>query len=236
MNYVTSLTIVLDNNQTKSVSSIDVSVSGLKFRLNSQEPLYIDQNIAVVFNGLENDFQFTKDNPLVYQVKNIYSDTNTQLIGCQRIEADDEDTFKKFLSTYIQGNKRRYKINLENTISMVQARSFEHYVLPKLSELPIFFERHDNDVLPRYALTTNNNQSIFQYWQDEENNSNLQFLVNKERLSRLLKKYKQGKPLLVYSFIHQNQGKDFFYTIDEEQVPKSDVFFATFLTLSLIHI
>ena len=232
MNYVTSLTIVLDNNQTKLVSSIDVSVSGLKFRVNSQTALCIDQKITVIFKGLENDFQFTKDNPLVYQVKNIQSDANTQLVGCQRIEAVDDDAFKQFLFTYIQGNKRRYKINLENTISTLKARTFEHYVLPKLSELPIFFERDDNGILPRYALTTNNNQSIFQYWQDEENNSNLQFLMNEERLSRLLKKAKQGKPLLVYSFIHQNQGKDFFYTIDEEQVPKNDVFFATFLTFA----
>lgn len=232
MNYVTALSIVLDNNQAKSVSSIDISVSGLKFRLNSQVPLYIDQKITVVFKGLENDFQFTKDKPLVYQVKNIHSDANIQLVGCQRMEASDEDAFKKFLLTYIQTNKRRYKINLENTISTLQARTFEHYLLPKLSELPIFFERDDHGILPRYALTTDNNQPIFQYWQDEENNSNLQFLVNQERLTRLLKKAKQGKPLLVYSFIHQYQGKDFFYTIDEDQIAKNDNFFATFLTFA----
>ena len=232
MNYVISLAIVLEDNKQKSVSSIDVSVSGLKFRIKSKEPLFIDQKITVIFKGLETEFQFAKGDPLSYQIKNIHSDENTQLVGCQRIDAADDDAFEKFLSGYIQGNKRRYKINLENSIAALQSRAFEQYLMPKLNELPIFFEQSAKGIFPRYALTTNNNQSIFQYWQDEENNSNLQFLINKERLSRLRKKQKQGKPLLVYSFVHQNQGKDFFYTIDEDQLPDNDSFFPTFLTFA----
>ncbi|MBL4940076.1 MAG: PilZ domain-containing protein [Colwellia sp.] len=232
MNFVTSLVIILENKQKKSVSSIDVSVSGVKFRLNNKEPLYIDQQLTIIFKGIEEDFQFGKDDALVYQVKNIQSDANTQLIGCQRVDVSDDDAFAKFLLGYIQGNKRRYKVNLENTISALQARTFEQYVLPRLNELPIFFEHSENGVFPRYALTTNNNQPVFQYWQDEENHSNLQFLLNEERLVRLLKKYKQGKSLLVYSFIHQNQGKDFFYTIDEAQLPQDDSFFQSFLTFA----
>jgi len=232
MNFVTSLVIVLDKGQQKSVSSIDVSVSGLKFRVNGMGSIYIDQHITVLFKGLESDFQFGSDESLVYQVKNIHSDSNTQLVGCQRIDASDDDSFEKFLVGYIQGNKRRYKINLDNTLAALQARTFEQYILPKINELPIFFERSANVIYPRYALTTNNNQPVFQYWQDEENNSNLQFLLNEERLERLLKKHKKGKSLLIYSFIHQNQGKDFFYTIDEDQLPKEDDFFASYLTFA----
>jgi len=229
MNYVIALAIVLENEQQKSVSSIDVSVTGLKFRIKGKEPLFIDQKITIIFKGLEAEFQFAKDDVFHYQVKNIHSDDNTQLVGCQRIDASESDSFSTFLAGYIQGNKRRYKINLDNTISALQSRSFEQYLMPKLSELPVFFQQSNDKVLPRYALTTNNNQSIFQYWQDEENRSNLQFLLNAERLTRLLKKQKQGKPLLVYSFIHQNQGKDFFYTIDEDQLPESDDFLSTYL-------
>lgn len=232
MNYVTSLAIFSENNQKKSVSSIDVSASGLKFRVKSKEPLYIDQKINIIFKGLETEFQFGTDEFCTYQIKNIHSDANTQLVGCQRVDALDDNVFETFLSGYIQGNKRRYKVNLENTISALQSRTFEHYLLPKLNELPIFFEKSELGVFPRYALTTDNNQSIYQYWQDESNDSNLQFLLNEERLERLLKKQKQGKPLLVFSFVHHNQGKDFFYTIDEDQLPKNDEFLPTFLTFA----
>jgi len=232
MNYVISLAIVLENNQKKSVSSIDISVSGLKFRIKNKEPLYIDQKINIIFKGLETEFQFGTDDFFTYQIKNIHSDTNTKLVGCQRTGASGDDTFERFLLGYIQGNKRRYKINLENTISALQSRTFEQYLLPKINELPIFFERSEKGIFPRYALTTNNNQNIFQYWQDERNNPTLQFLLNEERLERLLKKQKQGKPLLVFSFVHQNQGKDFFYTVDEDQLPTNDEFFPTFLTFA----
>ena len=230
MNFATPLSIVLENNQKKSVSSIDISVKGLKFRLNSKKQLHIDQKVTIIFKGLENDFQFSKAENLVYQVKSIHSDVNTQLVGCQRINTFDDDAFEKFLYGYIQGNKRRYKVNLENTISALQSRTFEQYMLPKINELPIFFEHINNKVSPRYVLTTSNNQLTFQYWQDEKNNSTLHFLINKERLTRLLERHKQSKSLLVYSFVHQNQGKDFFYTIDEEQLSKNSKYSSTFLT------
>lgn len=232
MNYVTSLAISIEGSSQKSVSSIDISPQGIKFRLNSKEPLYIDQKIQLTFKGLEGEYQFGKDESFTYQVKNIHSDATTQIIGCQRVDINENDPFEKFLKEYISGNKRRYKINLENTITALQSRTFEQYVLPKINELPIFFELNNKKHFPRYVLTTDNNQSIFQYWQDEKNNTNLHFLVNEERLIRLLKKHKQGKPLLVYSFVHQNQGKDFFYTIDEEQLSQEKDFAPYFLTFA----
>jgi len=232
MNFVIPLAIELDGNQKKSVSSIDMSATGLRFRLNSQKPFYKGQKLIVTFQGLESDFSFDKDEPLIYQVENIHSDKSTQLIGCQRIDYLEHDSFEAFLQNFIQLNKRRYKINLENTISALQSRSFEQYILPKINELPIFFERVNSNIIPRYALTTNNNQATFQYWQDEDNYSNLHVLVNSERLNRLLKRYKQGKPLLVYSFVLQYQGKDYFYTIDEEQLSQEEGFAPEFFTFA----
>jgi len=230
MNFAISIAIVLENNQQKSVSSIDISVKGLKFRFNSNKRLYIDQKVTILFKGLENDFQFDKGENFVYQVRNIHSDSSTQLVGCQRIDALENDAFEKFLYSYIQGNKRRYKVNLDNTISALQSRTFEQYLLPKINELPIYCEQSGNVVSPRYVITTSNNQSTFQYWQDEKNKTNLHFLVNETRLTRLLQRHKQGKSLLVYSFVHQNKGKDFFYTIDEDQLAKNSDFSPSLLS------
>lgn len=232
MNFVSALEATIDNNLKKALSSIDISVTGIKFRLNSKEPLHIDQHITIHFKGLENEFQFSKGEVFHYQVKNIYQDENTQLVGCQRIEAQDNDPFQKFLAGYIQGNKRRYKINLENTFSAVQSRSFEQFILPKINELPVFFEKSNGRVLPRYVLTTNNNQSIFQYWQDENNDVNLHFLIDENRVARLLKRYKKGKSLRVYSFVHYNQNKAFFYSIDEEQLVEASDVAGAFLTFA----
>ena len=232
MNFATALTIVLGDNNRKLASSIDISVTGIKFRLNSKEILHIGQEIGVIFSGINHDFQEVKDEVFIYQIRSIYSDDTTRLVGCQRLNDIEEDTLKVFLFDYIKENKRRYKINLENTIAALESRIFEQYVLPKINELPIFFEKFDNTVMPRYVLTTHNNQAVFQYWQDESHHSTLSFLVNNERLTRLMTRYREGKSLLVYSFVHQHQGKNFFYTVDDVQLSQKNDYSPEFLAFA----
>ena len=228
MNYAIAITITLENKQQLLATSVDLSVTGCKFRLTNQLPFDIGQIIAVKFSGL--DHKFNSTDVFSFEVKNIHRDGNTQLIGCQRIEASESDSFKQFLSDYIQGNKRRYKINLENTIKALQARNFEQYLLPKLTELPVFIEKRVNGLVPCYALTTNNNQAIYQYWQDEVGNSTLSSLLTEERLEYLQKM--PNKSLLVYSFTHQSQGKCFFYSMDEKQLLADYEFSSSFLSLA----
>jgi len=230
MNYAIAITITLENKQQLRATSTDISVGGCKFRLTDKSPLNIGQIINIKFSGLAQEFTFSATDVFSFKVKNIYRDGNTQLIGCQRIKASDNDTFKRFLSDYIKGNKRRYKINLENTIIALQVRSFEQYLLPQLTELPVFIEKGVTGLVPRYALTTNHNQAIYQYWQDEAGNSMLPSLLTEKRLERL--QQTPNMSLLVYSFTHQSQGKIFFYSMDAVQLLAESEFSSSFLTLA----
>jgi hypothetical protein len=230
MNFAIAIIVVLENKQQLLATSSDISMTGCKFRVTDEMPLKIGQILDIKFSGLEQDFQFSTTDVFPFEVKNIHVDGNTQLVGCQRIQISENDTFKQFLSGYIQGNKRRYKINLENTILALQARSIEQYLLPKITELPVFIERGANGLVPRYALTTNNNQAIYQYWQDETGNSTLPSLLDQTRLERLQLRPEQS--LLVYSFMHQSQGKSFFYSMDTEQLLAESEFSSSFLTFA----
>lgn len=227
MNFAIAIIVTLENKQQLQATSSDISISGCKFRLTNEMPLNVGQIVDIKFSGLEQDFQFSTTDIFPYKVRNIHRDGNTQLIGCQRIQAPEKDSFKRFLFGYIQGNKRRYKINLENTIIALQARNFEQYLLPKLTELPVFIEKTASGLVPRYALTTNNNQATYQYWQNETGNSTLPSLLNQNRLERLQKTI--DKSLLVYSFVHQSQGKSFFYSMDEQQLLAESEFSSSFL-------
>ncbi|WP_114326648.1 PilZ domain-containing protein [Candidatus Colwellia aromaticivorans] len=230
MNFAIAIIVILENKQELKATSSDISMTGCKFRLTNERPLKIGQIVEIQFSGLEQEFQFSTTDVFPFEVRNIHRDGNTQLIGCQRIQVSEKDILKQFLSGYIQGNKRRYKINLENTITALQARSFEQYLLPKLTELPVFIEKNESGLVPRYALTTNNNQAIYQYWQDETGNSTLSLLLNEKRLERLQKT--TDNSLLVYSFIHQTQGKSFFYSMDTEQLLAESGFSSFFLTFA----
>lgn len=232
MNFATSVAITLENKQQVSATSSDISINGCKLRLTKQRPLLVNEVINIKFTGLEQEFQFGNGDVLIFVVKNSHQDGDTQMLGCQRIEVPEKDAFKRFLTDYIQGNKRRYKVNLDNTIKALQSRSLEQYVLPQLNELPIFIEQRAKKLIPRYALTTHNNQATFQYWQDEEGHSTLHCLLTEARLERLQRQRQTSTSLLVYSFIHQHQGKSFFYTIDDQQLPKKDAFFTSFLSFA----
>jgi len=232
MNFAIAIGVFLENdNKEYTCTSSDISVNGCKFRFNGASKLRVGQIINVRFNGLEEEFQFGKENTFSFEIKNIQQIDKTILVGCQRVQLDNQSAggFKQFLQGFIQGNKRRYKVNLDNTINAIQSRSFEQFSLPKLNELPIFIEDNGRDFVPRYALTCHNNQSIYQYWQDESRHSTMYCLITKDRITRMNKAKVLGKELLVYSFVHKSQGKHYFYTADDQQLSDDPVFKKQFL-------
>jgi hypothetical protein len=231
MNFAISIQVSIDGKTHFDSTSSDISVNGCKFRINGLKAIKQGQMITLQFTGLEEEFQFGRNNTFTYEVKNVQKFENIQMVGVKRIYFDEgsQDGFKQFLIGFIQGNKRRYKINLDNTINALQSRSLEQFVLPKSNELPIFVQDEGGKLIPKYALTCNNNQGTFQYWQDENRYSTLYCLITPERLSRLKKATASGKNLLVYSFIHQSQGKVYFYTADETQLAADPEFMTQFL-------
>jgi len=235
MNFAIPISLTLLHNQEVMTTSIDLSVKGIKFKLTNEIALYKGDLVTIAFTGLEQEFQFKKELPITFEVKNVTRDSGTQLIGCQRIDIPEKDSFERFLKGYIQGNKRRYKINLENTLSALQARSFEQFSLVKINELAVFMHSENDsatNITPRYALTTMNNQKLYQYWQDDKNRSNLHFLINVQRFERLKAMQQQSNSLLVFSFIHHHKGHKFFYSIDEQQLSDDKDFFHQFLAFA----
>jgi len=239
MNFAIALTLTLNSNVQVQATSVDISSTGLKIRLTNERSLVKGETFSVFFTGFEQEFQFNKGDLITYQVQNTYRDNSTQLVGCCRIDIPPKDGFLRFLAGYIQGNKRRYKINLTNSLSALQARCFEQFSLVKLNELVIFMqdsasinEEAKSIISPRYALTTLNNQNIYQYWQNEKKHTTLNYLIDHERFLRLKAAKTQGKVLLVYSFIHQHQGNTFFYTFDDQQLQEDEAFFIKFLAFA----
>ena len=235
MNFAIGITLTVDNKQPVVTSSIDISARGIKFKLINEIALFKGDQLTIAFTGLEQEFQFSKGSLFYFEVKNSLRDSGTQIIGCQRVDIPENDGFERFLMGYIQGNKRRYKINLDNSLAALQARSLEQYALVKLNELVVFMHSANGDedkATPRYALTTKNNQKIYQYWRDDKNRSALHYLINVERFQRLQALQQHGKDLLVFSFIHQHKGHKFFYTVDEEQLKDDSAFFMRFLAFA----
>lgn len=234
MNFAVAVDVAISKFKSVEATTSDISSKGCKLRFNEKLDLVIGQSLDITFTGLEGEFQFGKENFFQYQVKNIQVVDSIILVGFERIFTGEEkrDGFRQFLAGYIQGNKRRYKINLDNTIDAILARTFEQFTIPKSNELPVFISDESGSTLPRYALTCPNNQMIFQHWQDEKNQSTIENLITPERLLRLKKATKLGKDLIVYSFIHVSNGRYFFYTADNIQLEANKDFLPQYLTFA----
>ncbi|MFT5755483.1 MAG: hypothetical protein ACI9LM_000192 [Alteromonadaceae bacterium] len=233
MNYATPLQLTLSDDYIVDAISSDISESGCKIRLNTTQVLRIGQVIKVTFSQFKTDFSVDVNNEYSYKVCNIYFSNNIQFIGLSRVyDNETTDSLRHFLRDYIQNNKSRYKINMENTLNAIRSRSFEHFSLPKSNELAVFIEQYKDTMLPRYALTTNNNEFVYRYWKNESNQSQLHCLITAARINRLKKAATLGRTLLVYSFIHENQGKSYFYTADEKQLTAEPSLMAKFLSFS----
>lgn len=232
MNFAISLSVMLPSGKVLEANSIDISISGCRFRFAKPQLLAIGQKVQIEFTGFTQEFSFGEQTSFEYQICNLHREDSMQLVGVNRIYLSDKDNFKEFLQGYIQGNKRRYKINLDNTIAALQSRTYEQFSLPKSNELPVFLAEDNGQYIPRYVLTTNNSQTISQYWQDERHYSTLNCLMNSERIERLKKAARLGRKLIVYSFVHESQGKKYFYTADDRQLAEDSAFMRQFLAFA----
>ena len=234
MNYSVPILVMLNEQTVIEALSSDMSGKGFKLKFTEHQPFYLDQVVTLRLTGLERDFQFGENHSFSYKVRNISVLDKLQYVGFERVDIVEKDTFLQFLTGYIQGNKRRYKINLENTVEALQCRSFEQFVVPKINELPVFLGKNDEQLVPKYVLTCANNQPIYQYWQNETGQQTLSLLLNHERASRVKKAAKVGGSLLVYCFNHQSHDKLYFYTADEQQLQKDRQFFSQFVAFAAV--
>lgn len=229
MNFTIDIEIELEDGQTFPASTVDLSVSGSKLKVPSSRRLAAGQKIAILFKGLEQEFALGLSQGVPYQVIDTEVVDRAQYVRVKRLPLADEQGFSEFLRQFIQGNKRRYKVNLDNTLDAVVVKGYEQFYLPRISSLPVFLAVREGLPVPVCAMTTENNRHNVQYFQDENQQSVLVQLLSGKRLKSCLQKAPSERSCILYCFTHAAKGKLFFYsaTSDElQQLPElQKVFF-----------
>ncbi len=229
MNFTIDIEIELDDGEKFPASTVDLSVSGSKLKVPSSRRLSAGQKIAIFFKGLEQEFALGLSQGVPYQVIDTEVVDRAQYVRVKRLPLADEQGFSEFLRQFIQGNKRRYKVNLDNTLDAVVVKGYEQFYLPRISSLPVFLAVREGLPVPVCAMTTENNRQNVQYFQDEHQQSVLMQLLSGKRLKSCLQKAPAERSSILYCFTHAAKGKLFFYsaTSDElQQLPElQKVFF-----------
>jgi len=218
MNFSIDIEIALENGEVFPASTVDLSVSGSKLKIPGSRSLSAGQKIAITFKGLEQEFALGLNQGVPYQVIDTEVVDRAVYARVKRLPMADEHGFSEFLRQFIQGNKRRYKVNLDNTLDAVVVKGYEQFYLPRISSLPVFLAVRDGLPVPVCAMTTENNRQHVQYFQDEQQRSVLMQLLSGKRLKACLQKAPVERSCILYCFTHAAKGKLFFYSATSDEL------------------
>jgi len=229
MNFTIDVEIFLSDDEHFQASTVDLSVSGCKIKLPSSRKVQSGQQIAIQFKGLEQEFALGLSQGVPYQIIDTEIVDRSVYARAKRLPMQDEQGFSEFLRQFIHGNKRRYKVNLDNTLDAVIVKGYEQFYLPRIVSLPVFLAVKDGLPLPVCALTTENNRQHVQYFQDERQQSVLVQILTGKRLKSCLQKAPAERSTILYCFTHAAKGKLFFYSATADELAQQTELKAVFI-------
>ena len=214
MNYSIKITVEVARNNIISANTSDISLSGAKIKVHPKAEFKKGQILSIRLVGLEQDFELGLKGGVQYEVVAVEPVNHEyQHVRLKRTFVENNQGFDEFLNSFIHGNKRRYKINLDNTMDAVVCKGYEQYYLPRVSSLFVFLSKvNDKLTLPSMVLTNENNAFTHYYFEDERKKSCLYSIFNQKRLAYLNSLHSAVKEAVLYTFTHSNGGKIYYYS------------------------
>lgn len=212
MNFSISIEVFTDISGSLPATTIDLSVSGLKIKAHKKYLFQPGEKVSVQFRGLEEEYTLNRKEGISYQITEIDHSREEQRISLKRVLEKQTPAFDEFLERFIHGNKRRYKVNLDNTIDAILAKGYEQYYIPYFTSAPVYIEKSADEYKARYVLTNDNNKAPLFYWADEENKLRLSYIFSHQRIEQCLSLPPGQQECFVYAFNHINKGKTYFYS------------------------
>mgnify|MGYP000135566704 CR=1 FL=1 len=210
MNFSVNIEMFSEANKSIQATTIDVSVNGLKVKASKEHLFKPDERLTVQFRGLEKEYFLDKRQGVAYIISHVERTDDDQRLNLKRQFDVPFPSFDKFFRRFIHGNKRRYKVNLENTITAIQNKTYEQYYIPNFASIPVFIEQVKEQYIPKYALANDCNREEIQYWANELQDLKIGYLLTEQRIKQGLAKGQQE--MFVYVFNHIKDEKVYFYS------------------------
>ncbi|WP_137166417.1 PilZ domain-containing protein [Salinimonas lutimaris] len=212
MNFAVSVELVTSQEVHWHGNSVDISTEGLQVKLGQEAQVERNELVEIFFRGLEEEFAMDKKRGIVYEVLKIVEKNDFKYLMLKRASEIPNPPFDSFLENFIHGNKRRYKVNMANTIDAIFNKTVEQFLSPRSPSLPLFAEIQDGRLVARYAMQNEINTEILDYWRDEEEVLRIGYLANPNRLAWMAKQPAGQQEMYVFAFTHLQNEKVYFYS------------------------
>jgi len=212
MNFSVNIEMFTEMNKSIQATTIDVSVNGLKVKASKEHLFKPEERLTVQFRGLEKEYLLDKRQGVAYVIGSVERTKDDQRLNLKRQFDIPFPSFDKFFERFIHGNKRRYKVNLDNTITAIQNKTYEQYYIPNFASVPVFIAQIDNQYIPKYALANDCNREEIQYWANELQDLKIGYLLTEERIKHGLSLAKGQQEMFIFVFNHIKNEKVYFYS------------------------
>jgi hypothetical protein len=212
MNFSVNIEMFSEMNKSIQATTIDVSVKGLKVKASKEHLFKPEERLTVQFRGLEKEYLLDKRQGVAYVISSIERTKDDQRLNLKRQFDIPFPSFDKFFERFIHGNKRRYKVNLDNTITAIQNKTYEQYYIPNFVSIPVFIEQVENQYIPKYALANDCNREEIQYWANELQDLKIGYLLTNERIKHGLSLANGQQEMFIFAFNHIKNEKVYFYS------------------------
>lgn len=229
MHYSSPAVLLLENGETVSVKTSDLSCGGLKLTLEKEIEYENRQPCWVTFTGLQKliaDPNNKLDQAPYLILNQQKKNEKTSLI---LVKADKDQVFAQLIDDFIQQNKLKYSVSVDNLLLTVETKGYEQFYMPRTTALPLFFDKAASPKLI-FTLKSENNQGILEYWRDERNDDKLPSLFNQKRMQIMMDEINRtgSYETFIYCFRHMVRSHIFFFsaTMEElEQTNTKELFF-----------
>jgi hypothetical protein len=218
MNFAVNIEMFTEQNKSIQATTIDVSVSGLKVKMGKEHLIKNQDRLTIQFRGLEKEYSLDKRQGITYIVTSVERSKEDQRLNLQRLYDVPNPSFDKFFDRFIHGNKRRYKVNLDNTFSAIQNKTYEQYYIPNFTSLPVFIEKEEGFFRAKYLLANDCNREEIQYWANEIQELKIGYLFTDSRIKQCLALPKGQQETYIYTFHHVKGDKMYFYSASIEEL------------------
>lgn len=220
-----TIEVGLEDSKGKNYQAVtaDISITGMRVRVNDEHNLQYGDSLSLYFTGLAKEFTVNPETRIPYRVVGVQEVDGKHYLSLNRDPDYQSAELDKFFHRFINGYKKRYRVNIDNTYNTILNKGHEQFLLPRMQQLPVFFSEANKQLVADYVLTTDNNRFILSNWINELNQISFGSIFNLRRSRWLLHDLaqKEHARLLVMTFSITARGKIYNYSATAEELQKT---------------
>ncbi len=204
MQYACKVELQRGNIRSSGVTR-DISVCGMQVRVKGFAVFKEGQELRVALVGLREKAGKVPLDDLAYRLVRVESRENETVLFLRRKSLESPPGLSEFLSSFIEDNQRRYKLDVEDEYQSVLSWYYERCHAQSVTQLPLFIElAEDGEPRVQVVAMSEGNTHLARFFCTAEDNYDFSPLCLPQRVRRLAE---QGEYVMAV-YRHKGEGDD----------------------------